>query len=62
MESLESLARVLGHCSIYEKLYGQQDLDASQSLNDSLVHLYVLVLQFVCYVRRHLGLNTAGTS
>lgn len=62
MESLESLTRVLGHCSIYEKLYGQQDLEASQSLNDSLVKLYVLVLQFVCYVRRHLGLNTAGTS
>lgn len=62
MESLESLARVLGHCSIYERLYGQQHLEASQSLNDSLVQLYVLVLKFVCYVRRHLGLNTAGTN
>lgn len=62
MESLESLARVLGHCGIYERLYGQHDLEASQSLNDSLVQLYVLVLQFVCYVRRRLGLNTAGTN
>lgn len=62
MESLESLARVLGHCSIYERLYCQQDLETSQSLNDSLVQLYVLVLQYLCYVRRHLGLNTAGTS
>lgn len=61
MESLESLARVLGHCSIYETLYGQQNLEASQSLNDSLVQLYVLVLQFLCYIRRHLSLNTAGT-
>lgn len=61
MDSLESIVRVLGHCGIYERLYSQQNLDASQSLNDSLLQLYVLVLQFVCYVRRHLGLNTAGT-
>lgn len=61
MESLESLSRVLGHCSIYERLYGQQDLEVSQSLNDSLVQLYVLVLKFLCYVRRHLSLNTAGS-
>lgn len=61
MESLESLTRVLGHCSIYETLYGEQPLEASQPLNDSLVKLYVLVLQFLCYIRRHLSRNTAGT-
>lgn len=61
MESLEALARILGHCSIYETLYGQQDLEASQSLNKSLVQLYVLVLKFLCYIRGRLSLNTAGT-
>lgn len=66
MESLDSLARILSHCAIYEKLYGQQalgavqPLDASESLNTALVELYVLVLEYLCYLKRHLGLNTAG--
>lgn len=62
MESLDSLARVLGHCGIYEKLYGQQGLDASQSLNASLIDLYVLVLEYLCYLKRHLGHNTTGNN
>lgn len=60
MESLDSLARIFGHCGIYEKLYGQKALDASQSLNDSLVDLYVLILEYLCYLKRHLSHNTAG--
>lgn len=60
MESLDSLARILGHCGIYEALYGQQALNASQFLNDSLVDLYVLILEYLCYLRRHLSHNTAG--
>lgn len=62
LESLDSLTRVLGHCGIYERLYGQRGLDASQSLNDSLVDLYALVLEYLCYLKRHLGHGTAGTS
>lgn len=62
MESLDSLARILGHCAIYERLYGQQGLDASQCLNDALVDLYVLVLEYLCYLKRHLGHNTAGNN
>lgn len=62
MESLESLARVLGHCGIYEKLYCHQGLDASKSLNNSLVDLYVSILEYLCYLKRHLGHNTAGNS
>lgn len=62
MESLDSLARVLGHCAIYERLYCQQDLDASRSLNDSLVDLYASVLEYLCYLKRHLSHNTAGNS
>ncbi|KAL0630901.1 hypothetical protein Q9L58_010249 [Maublancomyces gigas] len=59
LESLDALARILGHCSIYETLYSQ-DLKTSQSLNASLVRLYVLVLKFLCYIRHRLGLNTAA--
>lgn len=60
MESLDSLTRVLGHCAIYESLYGQRGLDVSQSLNDSLVALYVLILGFLCYLNRYFGQNDAG--
>lgn len=62
MESLENLVRVLGHCAIYEKLYCQKVLDVSQSLNDCLVDLYALVLEYPCYLKRHLSHNTAGNS
>lgn len=60
MESLDSLARILGHCSIYEKLYGQVALDSSKSLNPALVDLYVLILEYFCYLKRHMGHTTAG--
>lgn len=62
MESLDNLARVLAHCGIYERLYSQQALDACQSLNHSLVELYVLILEYLCYLKRHLSQNTAGNS
>lgn len=62
MESLDSLTRVLGHCAIYESLYGQQGLDGSPSLNDSLVALYVLVLGYLCYLNRYLGHNDDGNN
>lgn len=62
-ESLDSLSRILGHCGIYEKLYGQpgQGLVASQSLNQCLVDLYALLLEYLCYLKRHLGLGATGT-
>lgn len=66
MESLDTLARILGHCGIYEKLYGQQipsasqPLDAFEPLSGALVELYLLVLEYLCYLKRHLGHNTAG--
>lgn len=60
MESLDSLARILGRCGIYEELYGQKVLDSCQSLNDALIDLYALILEYLCYLKRHLGHNTAG--
>lgn len=66
MESLDSLARILGNCAIYEELYGQHapgaspSLDAFESLSNALVELYILVLEYLCYLKRHLGHNTAG--
>lgn len=59
MGSLDSLARVLGHCGIYEKLYTHHGLDVSESLNEALVALYVSILEYLCYLKRHLGHNTA---
>lgn len=61
MESLDSLARVLAHCSIYENLYSQQGLDATQTLNDALVDLYAWILEYLCYLNRHFSRSTAGT-
>lgn len=66
MESLDSLARILGHCGIYEKLYikdgpaAAQSLDATESLRTALVELYVVVLEYLCYLTRHLARNIAG--
>lgn len=62
-ESLDMLSRILSHCAIYERLYGQpgRGLAASQSLNDCLVDLYALVLSYLCYLKRHLGHGAAGT-
>ncbi|KAL0630791.1 hypothetical protein Q9L58_010358 [Maublancomyces gigas] len=66
MESLDSLACILGHCGIHEKLYGKQalgasqSLDASESLSNALIELYILVLEYLCYLKRHLGHNAAG--
>lgn len=71
MESLDLLARVLGHCGIYERLYGLQatdtldasrSLDSAQALNNSLVDLYLLILKYLCYLKRHLSHNTTGHS
>lgn len=62
MDSLDALARVLGHCGMYERLYSQQALDATQSLNSSLVDLYVSILEYLCYLKRYLGHNTACNS
>lgn len=61
-ESLDSLSRILGHCGIYESLYSQpgQGLVASQSLIERLVDLYALLLEYLCYLKRHLEHNTAG--
>lgn len=59
-ESLEVLARILFRCEIYERLYGQQALQATVQLNSSLVHLYVAVLQYLCSARRQLSLPTTG--
>lgn len=61
-ESLDALSRIIGHCAIYERLYGQpgQGLAATQLLNDSLVELYALVLEYLCYLKRHLGHGAAG--
>lgn len=61
-ESLEYLVRVLSRCDIYEKLYSQGGLEAANSLNDSLLGLYVSALEYLCYARRHLSHNTAGKS
>lgn len=60
MESMHALARVLAHCAIYERLYAAEGLDAASGLQESLVVLYVLVLQYLCYLKKHLGRNTAG--
>lgn len=60
MESMDALARVLAHCGIYERLYVAEGLDAASGLVESLVVLYVLVLQYLCYLKKHLGRNTAG--
>lgn len=62
-ESLDLLSRILGHCAIYERLYGQpgRGLAASQSLNDCLVDLYAVVLSYLCYLKRHLGHGAAST-
>lgn len=63
LESLDSLARILGHYGIYEKLYGQQpsqSLNSSWSLNDALLDLYVRILEYLCYLTQHLEHNTAG--
>lgn len=60
MDSMDALARVLAHCGIYERLYTAEGLDAASGLEDSLVALYVLVLRYLCYLKKHLGRNTAG--
>lgn len=60
MESMDTLARVLAHCGISERLYAAEGLDAASGLEESLVALYVLVLQYLCYFKKRLGRNTAG--
>lgn len=63
LESLDSLARIFGHCAIYEKLYDQEEsksLDSFLSLNDALIDLYVRILEYLCYLKQHPGHNTAG--
>lgn len=61
-QSLGSLARVLGHCCIYERLYGQQVpvLDAYAFLNEALINLYASTLEYLCYLKRHLEYSTGG--
>lgn len=58
-ESLEYLVRVLCRCDIYEKLYFEQELEAAKLLNDSLVDLYVSILEYLCCARRKLSDHTA---
>lgn len=66
MESMDALVRVLSRCDIYEKLYCKktpdptQPIDIAQPLDDSMVDLYVSVLEYLCSARRYLGRNTAG--
>lgn len=60
MESLDALARVLANCGVYERLYGGDDLVTAAGMQEALVALYVLVLRYLCYLKKHLGRNTAG--
>lgn len=60
MESVEALARVLAHCGVYERLYGGMHLPTAMGMQEALVALYVLVLRYLCYVKKHLSRNTAG--
>lgn len=53
MESLDSFGRMLGHCSTNEKPHGQHTLDASQSLDESLVDFYVSTSLYLCYLMWH---------
>lgn len=61
LESLESLTRILSHCTIYEALYIEgSSLTAVPLLRESLLGLYVSVLQYLCYIGRYLGRSAAG--
>lgn len=61
LESLESLTRILSHCTIYETLYIESSsLKAASLLQESLLGLYVSVLQHLCYIGRYLGRNATG--
>lgn len=60
--SLEYLVRILFRCDIYEKLYAELGLEATEQLNSSLVNLYVAVLEYLSSARRQIRLKTAGNS
>lgn len=56
--SLESLVRILYRCDIFEKLYAERELQATEQLKSSLVNLYVAVLEYLCCARRDISLKT----
>lgn len=60
VKSMDALARVLAHCGIYERLYTGHHLNATPVLEESLVTLYLLVLQYLCYLKKQQARNTAG--
>lgn len=59
-ESLDCLVRILYRCDIYEKLYTNRGLQATEQLSSTLVNLYAAVLEYLCYARRDLSKDSTG--
>lgn len=59
-DSLDGLVRILFRCDIYEKLYTKGTLQTTTQLSNSLVKLYVAILNYLCSARRQLSLGSPG--
>lgn len=60
-DSLDGLVRILFRCDIYEQLYTKRQLQTTPQLSNSLVKLYVAILNYLCSAKRQLNLSSSGT-
>ncbi|KAI5850164.1 hypothetical protein DFP73DRAFT_222812 [Morchella snyderi] len=59
-ESFSKLLRIICCCDIYERLYINESLAISGQLVDSIVDLYVAVLEYLFYAEEHVQKGTAA--
>lgn len=59
-DSLDGLVRILFRCDIYEQLYTKRKLQTTPQLSNSLVKLYVAILNYLCSAKRQLSLSSSG--
>lgn len=59
-EGLDQVVRILYCCDIYEKLYVGKMLQIEKVLNESLVNLYVSVLEYLSYALSYVEKDMGG--
>lgn len=60
ISGVEYVSSVLARCGVFEQLYLQQSSDLSQTVQDSLVKLYIAVLIYLSRARQYYERSTIG--